>query len=101
VGHVGGSARFSRTDFFANAAAVYIPEMFQAFNDRMASAFIRTIQESKLLKSRIRSPSKIKRLRSLGVIVDEKVSETFEYKEILSRLVDESREEEFFQSIKA
>ena len=100
VGYIGGSARFSRTDFYANGAAVHIPGMFQAFNDRMASAFIKAIQESKLLKGRIRSPSKMKRLRTLGLIVDEKVSDTFEDKEILSLLVDESKEEEFFGKIK-
>ena len=100
VGKVGGSARFSRTDFYADGAALHIPGMFQVFNDRMASAFIKTIQESKLLKSRIRSPSKIKRLRTLGLIVDEKVSDTFEDQEILSLLVDESREGEFFERIR-
>ncbi len=100
VGKVGGSARFSRTDFYANGAGLHIPGMFQAFNDRMASAFIKTIQESKLLRRRIRSPSKIKRLRTLGLIVDEKVSDTFEDQEILSLLVDESKEGEFFKRIK-
>jgi hypothetical protein len=101
VGYIGGSARFSRTDFFANSAAAHIPAMFQAFNDQMASAFIETIQKSMLLKSRIRSPSKLKRLRSLAVIVDEKVSESFEDKELLALLVDESREEEFFDALRA
>jgi len=100
VGKIGGSARFSRTDFFADSAAVYIPVMFQTFNDRMASAFINAIQESTLLKRRIRSPSKIKRLRSLALIVDEKVSEAFEDKLFLSLLVDESQEDEFFKRIK-
>jgi hypothetical protein len=100
IGYIGGSARFSRTDFYANVAAVHIPVMFQAFNDRMASAFIKTIQESKLLKSRIRSPSKMKRLRTLGLIVDEKVSDTFEDQEILSLLVDESSEGIFFERIR-
>lgn len=100
VGYIGGSARFSRTDFYANAAAVHIPTMFQAFNDRMAAAFIQTVQTSDILKHRIRSPSKMKRLRSLALIVDEKVSETFEDQEILSLLVDESREQEFFERIR-
>ena len=100
VGYIGGSARYSRTDFYANGAALHIPGMFQAFNDRMASSFIRTIQESSLLKRRIQSPSKMKKLRSLGLIVDEKVSETFEDHDILSLLVDESKEEEFFKRIK-
>ena len=79
---------------------VYIPTMFQAFNDRMASAFIQTIQNNKLLKSRIRSPSKLKRLWSLAMILDEKVSETFEDRDLLGLLVDESKEEEFFDRIK-
>jgi len=100
VGYSGGSARYSRTDFYANAAATHIPGMFQAFNDRMASAFIKTIQESTLLKSRIKSPSKMKRLRTLGLIVDEKVSDTFEDQEILSMLIDETREGEFFKRIR-
>lgn len=100
VGYIGGSSRFSRTDFYANGAAVYIPTMFQAFDDRMASAFIKTIQNSKQLKSRIRSPSKIKRLRSLAMIVDEKISEKFEDKELLGLLVDESREKKFFERIR-
>jgi len=100
VGYIGGSSRFSRTDFYANAAAVLITGMFQAFNDRMASAFIKTIQESSLLKSRIKSPSKMKRLRTLGLIVDEKVSDTFEDQEILSMLIDETREGEFFKRIR-
>ena len=100
IGHVGSSARYSRTDFYADGAAVYIPGMFQAFNDRMASAFIKTIQESNLLKNRIKSPSKIKRLRSLALIVDEKVSDTFEDQEILSLLIDETEEEKFFKRIR-
>jgi len=99
VGYIGGSGRYSRTDFYANGAAVHIPTMFQAFNDRMASAFIQTIQNSKLLKNRIRSPSKLKRLRSLSMILDEKVSETFEDRDLLGLLVDESKEEEFFDRI--
>lgn len=100
VGHVGGSARYSRTDFYADSAAIHIPEMFQLFNDRMASAFIKAMQESNLLKRRIRSPSKIKRLRSLALMVDERVSEAFEDQEVLSLLVDESKEQEFFKRIK-
>ena len=100
VGYIGGSARYSRTDFYANGAAIHIPDMFQKFNDRMASSFVKTIQESDLLKRRIRSPSKIKRLRSLGLIIDERISDSFEAKDILDLLVDESREEEFFDRIK-
>lgn len=100
IGYIGGSARYSRTDFFANGAAFYIPTMFQAFNDRMALAFTRTIRQSTTIHSRISSPSKLKRLRSLGLIVDEKASETFEDKDFLALLVDESQEQEFFRRVK-
>lgn len=101
VGYIGGSARFARTDFYADSAAGHILEMFQKFNDRMASAFISAIKNSTRIKQRIRSPSKIKRLRSLGLIVDEKVSDAFENQDILSLLIDESKEDEFFKTIKA
>lgn len=101
VGRVGSSSQYSRTDFFANEAAMYIPAMFQTFNDRMASAFIQTIQNSELLKSRVRRSSKLKRLRNLAMILDEKISETFEDRELIGLLVDESKEEEFFDRIKA
>lgn len=99
VGCVGGSSMYSRTDFYADGAATYISKMFQAFNDRMASSFIKTIRESTMLRNRIKSPSKIKRLRNLAVIVDEKVSDSFEDRDILSMLADESREEEFFKAL--
>jgi len=99
VGYVGSSGRYTRTDFYADGAAAYIPDMFQAFNDRMEAAFVTTIRNSKTLRSRIKSPSKIKRLRSLALIVDEKVSDGFEDKELLSLLVEEGKEQEFFKSI--
>jgi len=73
--------------------------MFQYFNDRMASEFVNTIHNSPTLKSRIRSPSKIRRLRSLGNIVSEKVSDSFSDSELIEALIDESREEDFFEII--
>lgn len=99
VGYIGGSSRYSRTDYYANGAAVHIPTMFKAFDDRMATAFIQTIQSSETLKNRLHSPSKLKRLRSLAMILDEKVSETFEDHDLLKLLVDESKEKEFFHKI--
>ena len=74
--------------------------MFQAFNDQMAFSFFKAIRESDTLKSRIRHPSKIKRLRSLALVLEEKISESFEEMELLEILIDETREEEFFKIIK-
>ena len=99
VGYVGSSARFARTDFYADGAAYHIPTMFGVFNDRMALSFTQTIRNSSKLKNRIRHPSKIKRLRTLAVILEERVSENFEDQELLTALVDESKEEDFFKFI--
>jgi len=44
IGYVGGSAQFSRTDFFANGAAMHIPVMFEAFDDNAVDAFIETLR---------------------------------------------------------
>jgi hypothetical protein len=101
VGSIGSSHHFARTDFYSNGAAIYIPAMFQAFNDRMAGAFVRTLRENDILKRRIRTPSKLRRLRSLGNIVGEKMSESFEDKSVIEALIDETREEEFFTLIRA
>jgi len=101
VGKMGSSYKFSRTDFYADGASSLIPLMFEKFNDRMALSFVRTIENSKTLKSRIHSPSKIKRLRSLGLIVDEKTSDSFEKRQIIDLLIDESKENEFFIAIKS
>ncbi len=95
VGSVGSSLQFSRTDFYANQAAVIIPKMFQVFNDRLASAFVKCLKESTTLRLRINSPSKMRRLRSLGIIVKEKISDMFPDKEIIDLLIDEKAEKDF------
>lgn len=95
VGYIGGSARFSRTDFFADGAAGLIPEMFEKFDERAAEAFIDGVRTNSTLHSRIRTPVKLRRLRTLGTILLEKVSEEFSERDFLESLVDEGREEEF------
>ncbi len=91
--------RFSRSDFYANAAAPIIQKMFKSFDDNAASAFIETIKESKILKSRISSPTKLNRLRSLANIILEKVSNNFSDKAFLEMLVDSKKEKDFFNII--
>jgi len=101
VGHIGGSAQYSRTDFFANRAALYIPKMFEAFDNAAASAFIQGLRASRVLKDRIHHPRKLARLRSLGNIVLERVNETFTERALLEALVDEGTEREFFELLRA
>ena len=100
VGYIGHSMQFSRKDFYANAAAPIIQDMFALFDDNSAMAFIETIKESKTLKSRIESPTKLNRLRTLANIILEKVSSTFSEIEFLELLVDETKEKEFFEKIR-
>lgn len=100
VGHIGGSAQFSRTDFYADGAAVLIPEMFEKFDDESAYEFIQIIKTDGLVKRRIRSNSKLRRLRTLGEIVYKKISDSFTHRKVIEALIDEKREKEFFDLIK-
>ncbi len=100
VGHIGGSAYFARTDFFSDGASVRIPGMFEKFDDTAADAFINAIKTNRRLKQRISNSAKMRRLRSLGNIVLERVSENYHDKQLLMYLVDETKEREFFEAIK-
>lgn len=96
VGHIGGSANYSRTDFYANGAALKIPQMFEKFDDESAHAFVETIKTNDILKQRIRNRVKLNRLRTLGAIVNRRISENFDESDFLNMLIDEKREKEFF-----
>ena len=100
VGNIGFSSRYERTDFYADEAALYIPQMFEMFDDKAAESFIFCIRKSELLKQRIRNPQKLSRLRSLGNIVQRKVSKAFPDHKILDALVDTTKEREFFEALK-
>jgi hypothetical protein len=100
IGRMGSSARWNRTDFFADGAAMYIPDMFKTFDDHAAAHFIEGIKQSELLRRRIQTPAKLRRLRVLGDIVLEKISATFQDRKFIEALCDESREEEFFTLVR-
>ncbi len=100
VGHMGSSAHWSRTDFYADQAALVIPSMFQKFDDQAATAFVHAIRYNDLLKRRIQTPTKLRRLRSLGNIVLSRISASFPEKHLLDALVDEAREEDFLKMIR-
>jgi hypothetical protein len=99
VGYMGLSRMYDRSDFYADEASRKIPIMMQAFDDRAAEEFIDCIKSSPILRERIKRPEKMRRLRSLGNIVLEKVSGIFEEKAILEALVDEKREDEFIKML--
>ena len=52
VGHMGHSSRFNRRDFYADAAATRILEVF---DDTASAAFLDCIRKSELLQQRVRS----------------------------------------------
>jgi hypothetical protein len=99
IGHVGSSYYHSRTDFYADTAAIQIPGMFEKFDDEAAEAFIEAIKLNETIKHRIRTSSKMRRLRSLGHIVLERVSDRFKDRKFLEFLVDDTKEREFFASL--
>ncbi len=94
VGYTGHSFQFARTNFYADGAASYIPQMFELFDDAAAAAFVRTVKESTKLQSRITNAAKLHRLRTLGQIVLDKVSATFTDRSFLEALVQPGREED-------
>ena len=99
VGYVGSSFQYSRTDFYADDAAVLIPPMVQTFDDRAAEAFVECVRSNRILRERIQTPSKLSRLRSLGNIVLERVSKGFSERKFLETLVDEKKEEAFIKML--
>ncbi len=100
VGRMGSSARWNRTDFFADGAAIYIPDMFKSFDDHAAGYFVDAIKSSDLLKRRIEAPAKLRRLRILANIVSEKMSNSFQERAFINALCDEQRENDFFAMLR-
>lgn len=100
VGYIGGSSQFSRTDFYANGAAIKIPSMFEHFDDESAHVFIEVIKKNQILRCRISKKVKLNRLRTLGEIVNRKISENFDESDFLDLLLDEQKEREFFDILK-
>lgn len=97
VGYTGSSSRFSRTDFYADGAALIIPDMFEKFDDHYADVFLEVIKDNSLLRGRINNPAKMRRLRNLADIVYEKLSKRYSKRNIFDALLDEKRENEFFK----
>lgn len=99
VGCIGHSPQYSRIDFYADESAIKIPTMFDKFDDESAYAFIRVIKTNKIIQSRITNGVKLNRLRNLGKIVYRKISENFDESDFLEILLDEKKEQDFFELI--
>jgi hypothetical protein len=95
VGYMGHSSHWSRRDFYANVAAMWIPKMMEKFDDKAAAVFVEVIRTNKMLQERIEDEIKLNRLRALGKIVLDRVSTTFPDQKLLEALVDPARKSEF------
>lgn len=99
IGTIGNSYYFARTDFYADGAAQIIPDMFEKFDDVSTEHFLEYLKNNTEIRSLIRKPSKLRRIRTLGLILLERISGSFKYKNTLELLVDEEKEAEFFESL--
>ena len=100
IGYNGSSYHFARTDFYANGAATIIPDMFKKFDDMATEFFIDYLRTDRDIRHFLRTASKLRRMRTLGEILLERISTNFDHKGILMLLVDEEKEGEFFESLK-
>lgn len=96
VGYMGSSYEYSRTDFYANGASLIIPSMFETFDDTSADIFLNVIKENEILRGRLKSPTKMRRLINLADIIYEKLSTRYKNKKIFEALLDETQEKEFY-----
>ena len=99
VGRMGSSLQFSRRSFYADEAALLIPDMFNVFDDAAAASFVTCIRADIQLRRRIEAPAKLARLRFLANIVADRVSVRFQDKEFIDLLVDEERTADFLSQL--
>lgn len=99
VGTMGTSYQFSRKDFYANGAAGVIPDMFRAFDEQAAEAFVNCVRSNQTLQKRIQNPTKLDRLRTLGQIVAERVSPRFAGRKLLTALIDPEKVADFVRMV--
>jgi hypothetical protein len=100
VGYKGGSAQFSRTNFFADNAAPLIAKMFESFDNNAARAFIAAMKKHELIRTRIKLAAQRQRLRNLGNIILSRPGLPDDVKGVLELLADESKTDKFFAEIK-
>jgi len=96
IGKNGSSYQYSRTDFYADEASLLIPKMFESFDSSMVIEFVNTIRNSDSLKRLIHTPSKLRRIKNLALIISDKAIEP-ESKEFIDMLLMENNEEQFFK----
>lgn len=101
VGYRGGSAQWSRTAFYSNAAAPIIKEMFESFDSNAVDAFVGVIKSDQTLRRRMNGRGQLGRLRTLGQILLDKGLGSETSKSFLDLLVNEERTGELYSQLPA
>lgn len=96
VGYKGSSGQYARTNFYSNAAAPYVKEMFQSFDSASVDYFIETVKTDPILRRRIKEKGQLDRLRVLGNILLESEIASAEAENFLEALCNEEETEAFF-----
>ena len=96
VGYKGSSSSYSRTNFYSNAAASCIKEMFQSFDLASTDCFVETVKQDALLRRRIKEKGQLDRLRVLGNILIESEIASDDAERFLEALCDEDETEKLF-----
>jgi len=99
VGYQGSSYRYSRSDFYSNAAAPLIKEMFHSFDSSSTDIFVEIVKTDSVLRRRIAKPGQLDRLRVLGNILLENEIASGDAQNFLEALCDEDRTEEFMTKV--
>ncbi len=99
VGYKGASAQWSRTEFYSNAAAPLVKDMFEAFDSNAVDAFVDVVRSDPVLRRRINGRGQLNRLRMLAHILVERGLGTDASKTFLQLLVDESETGKLFREL--
>jgi hypothetical protein len=99
VGYRGSSPQWSRTNFYSNAAAPFIKEMFESFDSNAVDTFVETIRTDAVLRRRISGRGQLNRLRVLGQIALDKGLGSETSKNFLELLVDDETTGEFYAQL--
>jgi len=86
--------------YYSWSAAPIIRRIFERFDEQAADAFVKCIKESPILHSRLGNRSQLERLRNLGNILLERTNPKSSTHKMLALLTDESKEKEFYRTIK-
>lgn len=97
VGSKGYSLHFSRTNFYSDVAAPIIKGLFEKFDHKADQEFVDTIKTNNKLKSRIRYPGQLARLRILANILLNKPSLQKDINEFLESLINENKTDELLE----